>query len=89
MLKHKPGVQVGNDAIAEFHIEKYPPGTAPKEDSYTPNTASELPQDSDAPISSATDTAGGATSADVDQGLGKPLQDQTGVEEGVGTSSTK
>jgi hypothetical protein len=79
MLKHKPGVKVGNDTIPEFQAEQYPAGTAPKEDSYNPNPVSELPQttqdrDKDAPISSAADTISGATSLDVDQGLGKPLQ---------------
>ena len=86
MLKHKPGVLVGNDAVNEFQVEQYPPGTAPEEDSFHPNPVSETPRiteerDKDAPISSATDTISGATSLDVDQGLGKPLQGETSVEE--------
>lgn len=81
---HAPGVKVGNEAVPEFHAETYEPGTAPREDTYQPNPIYETPgQNSNSSSETYTDPAStlmGSTSADVHQGLGKPLQGQEGTE---------
>ncbi|MCJ1352923.1 MAG: hypothetical protein MMC33_002907 [Icmadophila ericetorum] len=88
---HKPGVQVGNDAVPEFHAETLPAGTAPASNKFTPNPISETPgqalNDStlrshgkESIYTSADSTLGGATSGDVHTGLGKPVQGQTASE---------
>ncbi|KAL9114380.1 MAG: hypothetical protein Q9187_007472 [Circinaria calcarea] len=85
---HKPGVKVGNDAAPEFHAKTLPPGTAPKDRTFAPNPIGEIPSQAnndladrshgkESTVTSAESTLGGATSADVHQGLGKPLQGQT------------
>jgi len=42
-LQHQIGQKIGHEAIPEFHAKTYPPGTAPKEHSFTPNTTSDIP----------------------------------------------
>ncbi|KAL6874563.1 hypothetical protein HDV57DRAFT_503923 [Trichoderma longibrachiatum] len=82
---HKPGVKVGNDRFPESHLETYPPGTAPEESSYRPNPISEIPGQANNPDvhpearSDPLDFPG-ATSQDVHEGPGKPLQGQEGRE---------
>ncbi|MCJ1425241.1 hypothetical protein MMC29_003129 [Sticta canariensis] len=85
---HKPGVLVGNDAVPTFNAQTLPPGTAPADRTFEPEPRTEVPSqasvsadaDDDAPLTSASDTLGGVTSADVHTGLGKPLQGQTSTE---------
>ncbi|KAK0936279.1 hypothetical protein LTR29_012117 [Friedmanniomyces endolithicus] len=36
---HKPGVNVGNDAIPEFTAQAIPAGSAPKESTFLPNSS--------------------------------------------------
>jgi hypothetical protein len=102
--QHKPGVLVGNDRVPEFRAETHPPGTAPAENTFTPNTQSEVPgqafNDFMENPTSASATLQGATSADVHQGLGHPGSGQTSQElhsihkheraglEGVGANAT-
>ncbi|KAJ5331983.1 hypothetical protein N7476_001766 [Penicillium atrosanguineum] len=88
---HKPGVKVNEaDQRPEYHMESFPPGTAPASNSYTSNT-NEVGSQADNPnvlrahgkestYTSPADTLTGATSQDVHTGLGKPLQGQSGVE---------
>lgn len=75
----------------EYHMEAFPRGTAPASNSYTPDPVSEVSGQAKSPnvsrthgeectYTSAADTLLGATSADVDQGFGKPLQGQTNTE---------
>jgi len=84
---HAPGVLVGNDAVPTFHAETLPAGSAPADRTFKPNPVSETPgqADNDAMLASegkestytsAESTLGGATSADVHTGLGKPLSGQ-------------
>jgi hypothetical protein len=72
-------------------MEAFPPGTAPASNSYTPNPVSEVGGQANNPnvnggqgkeptYTAAADTLVGSTSADVNQGLGKPLQGQTNTE---------
>ncbi|KAI0018032.1 hypothetical protein F4780DRAFT_558182 [Xylariomycetidae sp. FL0641] len=77
---HKPGVMVGNEAVPEFHAETHPPGTAPREDTYQPNPETEFSAQANNTQTDASATLGGATSADVHTGLGKPMQGQTSQE---------
>lgn len=85
-VQHKPGVKVGNDAAPEFHAQAVPEGTAPADRLFTPNTQNETPGQAENPDisketwTSASDTIGGATSADVHTGLGKPVQGETSNE---------
>ncbi|KAI1505995.1 hypothetical protein F5X99DRAFT_366813 [Biscogniauxia marginata] len=74
---HKPGVKVGNDRVPEFHVETHEPGTAPRENTYRPRPEGEIPAQG---FTDPADTLGGATSQDVYQGLGKPMQGQEGRE---------
>jgi hypothetical protein len=88
---HKPGVKVNEaDQRPEYHMESFPPGTAPAGSSYTAN-ANEIGSQANNPnvlrshgkestYTSPADTLTGATSKDVHIGLGKPLQGQTNVE---------
>ncbi|KAF5678477.1 hypothetical protein FHETE_1195 [Fusarium heterosporum] len=79
---HAPGVLVGNEAAPEFHAEQLPAGTAPPENTFQPNTENEIPAQAPGAEGavSASDTLGGATSADVHTGLGKPESGQTSQE---------
>ncbi|KAI6780557.1 uncharacterized protein J7T54_000197 [Emericellopsis cladophorae] len=76
---HAPGVKVGNDAAPEFSAETYPPGTAPTDRSFKPNPVDETSTENSA-VPKASDTLGGATSAEVHQGLGHPGSGQTSQE---------
>ncbi|KAI7200529.1 hypothetical protein KC316_g9838 [Hortaea werneckii] len=71
---HKPGVNVGNEAVPEAHIQTMPPGSAPANATYTPNSSDPVPQQGGAA------DMPGATSASVDAGMGKPMQGQTSSE---------
>ncbi|KAG8528987.1 uncharacterized protein KY384_006676 [Bacidia gigantensis] len=88
---HQPGKLVGNDAKPEFHAKTLPPGSAPKESTFQPNTSSEIPgqalnpdndelEGKESTQTTASSTLGGATSADVHQGYGHPGQGQTSRE---------
>ncbi|EFQ29624.1 hypothetical protein CGRA01v4_14909 [Colletotrichum graminicola] len=80
---HKPGVKVGNDAYPEFHAETYPAGTAPKENSFQPDLKQATPGQAlnpNAETYTSPNDFPGATSADVNTGLGKPMQGQTSNE---------
>lgn len=86
--QHAPGVMVGNDAVPEFSAETYPPGTAEKvapNRTFTSNTTEEVPGQADNASmqnpTNASDTLRGATSADVHQGLGRPMEGMTSQEE--------
>lgn len=76
---HKPGVLVGNDAKPEFHVEQLPAGSAPREATYQPRPA-EGDSAAAAGTADAASTLTGATSQDVYQGYGKPMQGQESVE---------
>ncbi|KAL1978615.1 hypothetical protein VTN31DRAFT_1474 [Thermomyces dupontii] len=90
--KHQLGVQAKpNDQVPVFHAQKLPPGTAPKESTYRPNPVNTVPSQADndnvlrshgkeSTYTHPNDTLGGATSADVHTGLGKPLSGQTNSE---------
>ena len=75
----------GNDVVPEFHAQTLPPGSAPQDRTFAPNTTSETPSQANNPDAStytpASETLGGATSGDVYRGLGKPIQGQTATEE--------
>ena len=97
--QHKPGVLVGNDAAPEFSAKTLPPGSAPASNTFKPNNISEVPGQANNPDvershgkestkTSASDTLGGATSADVHTGLGHPGQGQTSSELRQGTEGT-
>ncbi|KAI1658568.1 hypothetical protein F4813DRAFT_388337 [Daldinia decipiens] len=81
---HKPGVKVGNDAAPEFHAEKHPLGTAPRENTFQPRPDSETP--AEAPniesqrLTDPVDSLGGTTSQAVYTGLSKPIRGQSGAE---------
>ncbi|KAI4168439.1 MAG: hypothetical protein LQ348_007496, partial [Seirophora lacunosa] len=88
---HKPGVLVGNDTAPEFTAKTLPPGSAPADRTFKPNNISEVPGQADNPDvlrshgkestqTTAESTLGGATSGDVHQGLGKPIQGQSSSE---------
>lgn len=87
LSKHKPGVLVGNEAVPEFTAKTLPPGSAPSDRTFKPNSANTIHptsetddnKDPDA-TTSASDTLGGATSGDVYTGLGKPVQGQSSAE---------
>ncbi|KAI1073530.1 hypothetical protein F5B20DRAFT_501203 [Whalleya microplaca] len=76
---HAPGVKVGNEAVPEFHMETHAPGSAPREATHQPRPA-EGEEYASYSAPSASETLGGATSADVHAGLGKPMQGQEGRE---------
>ncbi|ROV98734.1 hypothetical protein VMCG_06703 [Cytospora schulzeri] len=82
---HKPGVKIGNDASPEFHAKAYEPGTAPRENTFQPNTQSEVPGKAQNPWSESSTGAmdiPGATAGDVynKTEFGKPVQGQTSSE---------
>ncbi len=114
---HQPGRLVSdNDKVEEFTAKTLPPGSAPQDRTFRPNNISEVPSQADNPdvlpdddkeatYTSASSTLGGATSQDVNEGLGRPMQGQTSTEikhdgkhhrkrdraglEGVGSSGDK
>ncbi|KXH26164.1 hypothetical protein CSIM01_11434 [Colletotrichum simmondsii] len=80
---HAPGTKVGNDAYPEFHAQAYPAGTAPRENTFQPQNAQEIPGQAlnpEATTYTAAQDFPGATSGDVHTGLGKPVQGQTSAE---------
>jgi hypothetical protein len=87
--QHKPGVNVGNDAVPEFNAKTIPAGTAPKDATFRPNPVDTVPPtlqsrdkseiEADAEQAPANDFPG-ATSASVNTGLGKPMGGQTSSE---------
>jgi hypothetical protein len=84
--QHAPGVKVGNEAATEFNAQTVPAGTAPSDRILAPNTQNEIPGQAMNPNisketrTSAQDTIGGATSADVHSGYGHPGSGQTSKE---------
>lgn len=86
--QHQPGQMVGNDAVPEFNAQTLPPGSAPADRTFKPNNASDIPpvanyrndNEADSGTASASSTLGGATSGDVNTGLGKPIQGQSSAE---------
>lgn len=84
--QHAPGVKVGNDAAPEFSVQTLPAGTAPQSRTFERNNQNETPGQANNPNisketwTSASDTIGGATSADVHTGYGHPGQGQTSSE---------
>jgi hypothetical protein len=85
-LQQAPGIKVGSDAVPEFHLEAHPPGTAPKENTFGPNTESTIPGQALNPDmnpefrTSATGTLLGATNANFHTGYGHPGSGQTSSE---------
>lgn len=89
---HQLGVKASEkDNAPEFSAQTLPPGSAPKDRTFQPNTRSEVPGQADnanvlrdhGKESTYTDplaTIPGATSRDVHQGLGHPGQGQTSTE---------
>lgn len=79
-------MKVGNDAPPEFNAQTLPAGTAPSDRTFAPNTQNEIPGQAMNPNisketwTSAQDTIGGATSADVHTGYGHPGSGQTSKE---------
>lgn len=79
---------VGNEGVPEFTAKTVPPGTAPSDRTFKPNSANAIPPGSEADNknkdadagTSASDTLTGATSGDVYAGLGKPVQGQSSAE---------
>jgi hypothetical protein len=86
IVQHAIGTKVGNDAVPEFHAQTLPAGASPSDRTFQPNATSEVPGQAMNPNiakgtwTSASDTIGGATSADVHTGLGHPGSGQTSKE---------
>jgi hypothetical protein len=90
--QHKPGVKASpKDQVEEFKAKTLPPGSAPPDRTFRPNTQAEVPSqanndatidndDAEETYTSAADTLGGATSADVNKGAGRPMQGETSTE---------
>lgn len=81
---------VGNEVVPEFKAKTVPPGSAPSDRTFKPNSANaaippaseeadNTSKDPDA-TTATSDTLGGATSGDVYTGLGRPMQGQTSSE---------
>ncbi|KAH7360699.1 hypothetical protein BKA65DRAFT_366594, partial [Rhexocercosporidium sp. MPI-PUGE-AT-0058] len=79
---HAPGTKVGNDAAPSFSATTLPAGTSPADRTFQPNTQDKIPGQALNPDvsketwTSAESTIGGATSKDLDEGLGKPIGPQ-------------
>ncbi|KAF2213130.1 hypothetical protein CERZMDRAFT_96798 [Cercospora zeae-maydis SCOH1-5] len=96
--KHQPGkiIPGSNDAVPEFSAEVLPAGSAPTEHTYEPQTEGEAPplqnyyKDGvgEGQTAKASDTIMGATSGDVHQGLGKPVEGQSSKELRDGTHTS-
>ncbi|KAJ5124137.1 uncharacterized protein N7515_007962 [Penicillium bovifimosum] len=90
--QHKPGTKLSElDQRQTYHMEGFPPGTAPASNSFTANPISEggsqalnpnveAGPDKEATYTSVSDTLHGSTSADLNRGIGKPMQGQTSTE---------
>ena len=76
-------MKVGNDAAPEFSAQTLPAGTAPADRTFQPKPNSETSGQANNPDIAteshtlASDTINGASSADVHQGLGMPVQGQS------------
>ncbi|KAK0632919.1 hypothetical protein B0T14DRAFT_469969 [Immersiella caudata] len=86
-IKPPIGQHIGNDAVPEFHAQKHPPGSAPKENTFCPNLLPEIPDQALNPnIHASMRTGGldmtGVTSQFVDNqsALSQPMQGQTSSE---------
>ncbi|KZF23955.1 hypothetical protein L228DRAFT_266329 [Xylona heveae TC161] len=78
---HQPGRKSGpNDNVEEYHAHTLPAGTAPPEHTFQYQTQGAIPGQEAGELTSAADTLGGATSADVNTGYGHPGQGQTSSE---------
>ncbi|KAF8241972.1 hypothetical protein K440DRAFT_607998 [Wilcoxina mikolae CBS 423.85] len=76
---HKPGLKTSPaDSIPTFQAQTLPPGTAPKDRSFTPNNIENIIGDSIYPTG--TEGIPGSTSADVHTGYGHPGQGMTSRE---------
>ncbi|CAG7561869.1 unnamed protein product [Fusarium equiseti] len=80
---HKPGNEQGNDAKPEFHAQTFPPGTAPTENSFQPNSVGHNIQENTYEGENLEYPAldmPGSTSKDIHNSIdalhGKPLQGQ-------------
>ncbi|KAF2715439.1 hypothetical protein K504DRAFT_497312 [Pleomassaria siparia CBS 279.74] len=71
---HQPGKNI--DGIPTFTVQTLPPGSAPKESTFTPHPDSTEPTTH----ADAEDTMTGSTSADVNKGLGKPIEGMSSAE---------
>ncbi|EAS33526.3 uncharacterized protein CIMG_04550 [Coccidioides immitis RS] len=90
--KHKPGVKASpSDHAPEFAAETFPPGTAPADRSFQPNPVEEIPgqamnenveeaEGKEAVKTTAASTLTGASSADVNKGLGHAMEGESSVE---------
>jgi hypothetical protein len=90
--QHKPGVKASpKDEVQEFEAKTLPPGSAPPGRTFKPRKQAEVPSqanndatfdndDVEETYTSAADTLGGATSADVNKGMGRPMQGETSTE---------
>ncbi|KEZ42890.1 hypothetical protein SAPIO_CDS5323 [Scedosporium apiospermum] len=79
---HAPGVHLGKDAVPEFSAETYPPGTAPRENTYLPNPYDESGRrpshpEMEKPTRKTSETAQGGASAESHRGKGQPGQGMT------------
>ena len=81
-----------------FSAETLPAGSAPADRTFEPNTSAEIPSqahnddmlasdDKEATYTSASDTLGGSTSADVHKGLGHPGAGQVAADKKSGERS--
>ncbi|KAK5047293.1 hypothetical protein LTR84_006815 [Exophiala bonariae] len=97
---HQIGQKVSEaDHAPEFSAQTLPPGTAPKDSTFTPNPVNETPGQANNPdvqrshgkegvATDALSTLPGATSKDVHTGLGHPGQGQTSREVRQATKAT-
>lgn len=82
---HNMKTKVGNEAHPESHVEVLPPGTAPQDRSFRPNTTNMVPGRDEASnldeiSGSGGDILPGATSKDVENDWNRPTQGQTSRE---------
>ncbi|KAJ5158266.1 uncharacterized protein N7500_007917 [Penicillium coprophilum] len=84
---HQLGQKVSElDQRPEYHAQAFPPGSASASNSYTANPGEEnnfnvnAEEEEESTYVSAADTFTGATSGDVNRGLGRPMQGQTNTE---------
>ncbi|KAG0154157.1 hypothetical protein PDIDSM_1537 [Penicillium digitatum] len=90
---HQLGRKINEaDQHPEYHGQPFPSGTAPASNSHVPNPISSVPgqgnnssvsagqENEVATYTSASETLRGATSGDVNRGLGTPMQRQTNTE---------
>ncbi|KAK6530608.1 hypothetical protein TWF281_007448 [Arthrobotrys megalospora] len=65
----------GNSGLPELHAETYPPGSTPQGNSSRPGAEPEATDYADPSAQpAASDTLSGATSKDVNRGVGRPVQ---------------